>query len=81
MIRDAARVGIGIGRLPLSLAQQDLKAGGLTSWGDVEASDIALWTLYPSRRLLNARVSAFLNHLKEACPQGTPDKLSAHIHL
>jgi hypothetical protein len=34
---------------------------------------------YPSRRLLSARVSAFLDHLKEAFPMGTPDELAAYI--
>ena len=41
--------------------------------------DIALWTLYPSRRLLNARVSAFLDFLKEAFPLGTSEELAAFI--
>jgi hypothetical protein len=38
-----------------------------------------LWTLYPSRRLLSARVSAFLDYLKEAFPVGTPDELAAYL--
>ena len=79
MVRDAVRVGIGIGRLPVSLVSHDLAAGTLVHWGDVEGPDIALWTLYPSRRLLSARVSAFHDHLKEAFPMGTPDELAAYI--
>ena len=31
------------------------------------------------RRLLNARVSAFLDHLRDAFPKGTPDELAAFI--
>ncbi|AWM00066.1 LysR family transcriptional regulator [Bradyrhizobium amphicarpaeae] len=79
MVRDAIRAGVGAGRLPLSLVSRDLTAGTLVRWGDVEGPDIALWTLYPSRRLLSARVSAFLDYLKEAFPKGTPDELAAYI--
>lgn len=79
MVRDAIRAGVGAARLPLSLVSHDLAAGTLVRWGDVEGSDIALWTLYPSRRLLSARVSAFLDHLKDAFPKGTPDELAAYV--
>ncbi|MBR0992956.1 LysR family transcriptional regulator [Bradyrhizobium japonicum] len=79
MVRDAVRAGVGAARLPLSLVSHDLAAGTLVRWGDVEGPDIALWTLYPSRRLLSARVSAFLDYLKEAFPKGTPDELAAYI--
>ncbi|KYH00798.1 LysR family transcriptional regulator [Bradyrhizobium sp. DOA1] len=79
MVRDAVRAGVGAGRLPLSLVSQDLAAGTLIHWGDVDAPEITLWTLYPSRRLLSARVSAFLDFLKEAFPKGTPEELAAYI--
>jgi len=79
MVRDAVRSGVGAARLPVSLISHDLAAGRLVKWGDVEGPDIALWTLYPSRRLLSARVSAFLDFLKEAFPKGTPDELAAYI--
>lgn len=79
MVRDAVRVGVGVGRLPVSLVSHDLAAGTLVHWGDVEGPDITLWALYPSRRLLSARVSAFLDYLKEAFPMGTPDELAAYI--
>ena len=79
MVRDAVRAGVGAGRLPISLVKHDLAAGRLVPWGDLDGPDIALWTLYPSRRLLSARVSAFLDHLKEAFPMGTADELAAHI--
>jgi DNA-binding transcriptional LysR family regulator len=42
-------------------------------------SEITLWTLYPTRRLLSARVSAFLDFLREAFPRGTPDELAAYV--
>lgn len=79
MVRDAVRAGLGAASLPVSLVSHDLAAGRLVHWGDVEGPEIALWTLYPSRRLLSARVSAFLDHLKQAFPQGTPDELAAYI--
>jgi DNA-binding transcriptional LysR family regulator len=79
MVRDAVRAGVGIARLPVSLVSHDLAAGTLEHWGDVDG-DIALWTLYPSRRLLSARVSAFLDHLKAAFPLGTPDELAAYVN-
>ena len=79
MIRDATRTGVGVARLPVSLVARDLAAGTLVKWGDVEGPDIELWTLYPSRRLLNARVSAVLDFFKKSFPNGTPDELSAYI--
>jgi len=79
MVRDAVRAGVGAGRLPVSLVSHDLAAGTLVHWGDVEGPEINLWALYPSRRLLSARVSAFLDYLKEAFPMGTPDELAAYI--
>ena len=79
MVRDAVRAGVGAGCLPLSLVSHDLAAGALVHWGDLDAPEIALWALYPSRRLLSARVSAFLDYLKEAFPIGTPNELAAFI--
>ncbi len=69
----------GAARLPISLVSRDLAAGTLVLWGDIDGPEIALWTLYPSRRLLSARVSAFLEHLKAAFPKGTPDELAAYV--
>jgi DNA-binding transcriptional LysR family regulator len=79
MVRDAVRAGVGAARLPISLVSHDLADGTLLHWGDIEGSGIALWALYPSRRLLSARVSAFLDFLKQAFPNGTPDELAAYI--
>ena len=79
MVRDAVRAGVGAGRLPISLVSHDLADGTLVHWGDAEGPEIALWALYPSRRLLSARVSAFLEFLKAAFPLGTPDELAAYI--
>ncbi|SDP35160.1 LysR family transcriptional regulator [Phyllobacterium sp. OV277] len=79
MVRDAVRAGVGAARLPISLVSHDMADGTLLHWGDIDGSDIALWALYPSRRLLSARVSAFLDFLKQAFPNGTPDELAAYI--
>lgn len=79
MVRDAVRMGVGVARLPVSLVSHDLADGTLVRWGDVEGPEIALWALYPTRRLLSARVSAFLDFLREAFPNGTPDELAAYV--
>ncbi|WP_367161239.1 LysR family transcriptional regulator (plasmid) [Kozakia baliensis] len=79
MVRDAVRAGVGAGCLPISLVSHDLARGTLVQWGEVDAPDIALWALYPTRRLLSARVSAFLDFLKKTFPLGTPDELAAFI--
>ena len=79
MVRDAVRAGVGAGRLPMSLVSHDLADGTLVHWGDVDGPGINLWTLYPLRRLLSARVSAFLDYLKEAFPKGIPDELASYV--
>lgn len=79
MVRDAVRAGVGAARLPVSLVSGDLASGRLISWGDVPGSEIKLWALYPSRRLLSVRVSAFLELLKQTFPKGQPDELAAYV--
>ena len=81
MVRDAVRAGVGVARLPISLVGPDLAAGTLAHWGDIDGPEIALWTLYPSRRLLSARVSAFLDHLRSAFPTGEPHELAAFVRV
>lgn len=79
MVRDAVRLGVGAACLPLSLVNGDLAAGTLVSWGVLDAPEIALWALYPSRRLLSARVAAFLAYLKQAFPDGTAEELAVLV--
>ncbi|NTJ68544.1 LysR family transcriptional regulator [Agrobacterium rhizogenes] len=79
MVRDAVRAGVGAARLPLSLAIPDLAADMLVSWGEVEGFETALWALYPTRRLLSARVSTFLDYLKDVFPKGAPEELAAYV--
>ncbi|WCE06264.1 LysR family transcriptional regulator [Pseudoxanthomonas sp. JBR18] len=78
MIRDAVRTGAGAAVLPLSLVAHDLTAGTLVRWADAKVPPIEIWALYPSRRLLSARVGAFLELLKAAFPLGTPEELAAY---
>jgi len=79
MVRDAVLAEVGVACLPVSLVSYDISEGSLAHWGDLDAPEIAIWALYPSRRLLSTRVSAFLDHLKAAFPGGTPEELAAHI--
>lgn len=79
MVRDAVRAGVGAGCLPVSLVSRDIAHGLLAHWGDVDGPEIALWALYPSRRLLSARVSAFLDYLKAAFPRGTAEELAGYL--
>lgn len=79
MVRDALRAGMAAARLPASLVENDLREGALVHWGNVIGPEIAIWTLYPTRRLLSARVLAFLDYLKEAFPTGTSEELSAFM--
>jgi DNA-binding transcriptional LysR family regulator len=70
----------GLGRrLPISLVTHDLAAGTLALWGEVAVSEIALWALYAWRRLLSARVAAFVDFLREAFPHGSPDELAGYV--
>lgn len=79
MVRDAVRTGIGVAKLPVSLVIQDLAKGTLVSWGGVDTPATELWLLYPSRRLLSARVAAFLEFIRDTFPSGTPEELAAYM--
>ncbi len=79
MVRDAVRLGVGAASLPFSLVAGDLAAGALVAWGDIDGPEIALWALYPSRRLLSPRVAAFLDYLRAAFPLGTAEELAAYV--
>lgn len=76
MVRDAVRTGIGAALLPLSMVSRDLARGRLAIWGEVDEPAVELWALYPSRRLLSRRVSAFLEYLRQAFPNATSDDLA-----
>ncbi|WP_341866727.1 LysR substrate-binding domain-containing protein [Caballeronia ptereochthonis] len=64
----AVREGAGVALLPGLLVAPDLAAGRLAMLGLEAGPPVELWTLYSSRRLLSAKVRAFLDML-----QGVPD--------
>ena len=61
--RDAVCAGAGAARLPHSLVEQDINAGRMTCWGDDPSGSTELWVLHASRRLVNAKVTAFVHFL------------------
>ncbi|GGY97271.1 LysR family transcriptional regulator [Pseudoduganella plicata] len=77
MVRDAVVAGVGAACLPVSLVSREVAAGRLLQWGELDAAEIAISALYPSRRLLSPRVAAFLDLLKTVFPNGTTDELAA----
>ncbi len=71
MVRDAVLVGVGAAMLPKLLVGGDLDTGRLALWGPVEAPPVEIWALQSSRRLVGAKVRAFLNMVENAFPNGT----------
>lgn len=65
MVRDAVLAGVGVAMLPMLLVKQDVAAGRLICWGTEAGPPVEIWALYHSRRLLSAKVRAFLDMLKE----------------
>jgi DNA-binding transcriptional LysR family regulator len=64
MVRDAAVAGVGAALLPRLLVEQDVSAGRLVSWGIEDGPPVEIWALYHSRRLLSAKVRAFMDLLQ-----------------
>ncbi|MGI4812988.1 MAG: substrate binding domain-containing protein, partial [Janthinobacterium lividum] len=64
MVRDAVLQGVGAALLPRLLIAQDVAAGRLVCWGEC-GPPVEIWALYNSRRLLSAKVRAFLDMLKD----------------
>ena len=61
-LRDAAVAGLGIAFLPDFLVAADVAAGRLQQvLPDLEAEDVKIVTIYPTRRLLEPRVRRFLD--------------------
>lgn len=63
MLRDAVVAGAGAALLPRSLVGHDVAAGRLVSWGVEDGPPTELWALHTSRRLVSAKVTAFIRHL------------------
>lgn len=68
MIRDAALAGAGAALLPKLLVDDDITAGRLAYWGTKSGPQIEIWALQSSRRLVGAKVRAFLDTVEKAFP-------------
>lgn len=68
-IAHMAAAGLGIGRVPLYVAQPFLDQGTLQIiLQDFEVPEFGLYAIYPPARHLTARIRALLDHLKTSCP-------------
>ncbi|MFB9123892.1 LysR family transcriptional regulator [Paraburkholderia dipogonis] len=65
MVRDAVLDGVGAAMLPKLLVEQDVAAGRLACWGVADGPPVEIWALYNSRRLLSAKVRAFMDLLQD----------------
>ncbi|MFL9868591.1 LysR substrate-binding domain-containing protein [Paraburkholderia fungorum] len=64
MVREAVLQGVGAALLPRLLVEQDVREGRLVCWGAEAGAPVEIWALYSSRRLLSAKVRAFMDMLK-----------------
>jgi DNA-binding transcriptional LysR family regulator len=68
MVRDAVLAGAGAAVLPRMLVADDVAAGRLALWGPVSEPPVELWALQSSRRLVGAKVRAFLDVVEKSFP-------------
>jgi len=68
MVRDAVLAGAGAGLLPKLLVTDDIDAGRLVCWGTHAGPAVEIWALQSSRRLIGAKVRAFLEVMEKAFP-------------
>lgn len=68
MIRDAVLAGAGAALLPRLLIEDDIKAGRLSHWGTDAHPPVEVWALRNSRRLVGAKVRAFLDVIEQTFP-------------
>jgi DNA-binding transcriptional LysR family regulator len=66
IICEAVRAGMGVAELPQSLIVPDLEAGRLVSWGPTPESEVQLWVLRSSHRLVSRKVLVFMQFLSAA---------------
>jgi len=69
MVRDAVLAGAGVALLPKLLVADDIAAGRLAYWGTLRGPPVEIWALQSSRRLIGAKVRAFLDVLEKAFPE------------
>jgi DNA-binding transcriptional LysR family regulator len=75
MVRDAARMGMGITILPRMLVDEDLRAGSLVELlGDFPVSSYWVKMLVPRIKMNRPPVSALVNFLKDSVPPSEPAK-------
>lgn len=68
MVRDAVLAGAGAALLPKLLVEGDIEAGRLVCWGTHAGPSVEIWALQSSRRLIGAKVRAFLGVMERAFP-------------
>jgi DNA-binding transcriptional LysR family regulator len=68
MVHEAVRTGVGVAILPKLLVEDDVRSGRLVQWGTDGRPPVEIWALRNSRRLVGAKVRAFLDVLEEAFP-------------
>jgi DNA-binding transcriptional LysR family regulator len=71
MVRDAVLAGAGAAMLPKLLVADDVASGRLALWGILAGPPVELWALQSSRRLVGAKVRAFLDVVETAFPERT----------
>lgn len=71
MVRDAVLAGAGAALLPKLLVAEDIEAGRLAYWGTRTGPPVEIWALQSSRRLIGAKVRAFLEVVGSAFPEKT----------
>ena len=69
MARDATLAGAGAAMLPKLLVADDLATGRLVQWGVQDGPPVEMWALQSSRRLVGAKVRAFLSVMESAFPE------------
>lgn len=69
MVRDAVLAGAGAALLPKLLVAEDIEAGRLVYWGTHAGAPVEIWALQSSRRLIGAKVRAFLEVVEKAFPE------------
>jgi DNA-binding transcriptional LysR family regulator len=69
MVRDAVLAGAGAAMLPRLLVADDVAARRLVLWGIQGGPPVELWALQSSRRLVGAKVRAFLDMVEKAFPE------------
>ncbi|MDR3472953.1 MAG: LysR family transcriptional regulator [Devosia sp.] len=69
MVRDAVLAGAGAALLPKLLVADDIKSGRLAYWGTHAGPPVEIWALQSSRRLIGAKVRAFLEVVESAFPE------------